>query len=106
MGLRKMKPINSSELWKKRLGDWVVTPYVGCEHGCFHCYCPAMPGVKFFNHGYISVQAVESLMSRHCYNLNFEPLSATSPPTRFPPSPMAAHFFLLLTRTQRPDGPM
>jgi DNA repair photolyase len=47
-----MKPINKSELWKKRLGDWVLNPYIGCEHGCFHCYCPAMPGVKFFNHGH------------------------------------------------------
>jgi DNA repair photolyase len=47
-----MKAVNESELWKKRLGDWVVNPYVGCEHGCFHCYCPAMPGVKFANHGH------------------------------------------------------
>jgi DNA repair photolyase len=44
--------INPSELWKKRLGDWVINPYVGCEHGCYHCYCPAMPGVKFSNHGH------------------------------------------------------
>jgi len=44
--------INPSQLWKKRLGDWVLNPYVGCEHGCFHCYCPAMPGVKFMNHGH------------------------------------------------------
>lgn len=46
-----MNAINPSELWKKRLGDWVVNPYVGCEHGCKFCYCPAMPGVKFFNEG-------------------------------------------------------
>lgn len=44
--------INPSQLWKKRLGDWVLNPYVGCEHGCFHCYCPAMPGVKFANRGH------------------------------------------------------
>ena len=44
--------INPSGLWKKRLGDWVLNPYVGCEHGCYHCYCPAMPGVKFNNHGH------------------------------------------------------
>src|SRR6266571_4922872 len=48
----EMTPINKSELWKKRLGDWVLNDYVGCEHGCLHCYCPAMPGVKFFNHGH------------------------------------------------------
>ena len=47
-----MTPINPSGLWKKRLGDWVLNPYVGCEHGCYHCYCPAMPGVKFNNHGH------------------------------------------------------
>ncbi len=47
-----MTPINPSGLWKKRLGDWVINPYVGCEHGCFHCYCPAMPGVKFNNDGH------------------------------------------------------
>lgn len=45
------RAINPSQLWKKRLGDWVVNPYVGCQHGCAHCYCPAMPGVKFFNGG-------------------------------------------------------
>jgi DNA repair photolyase len=45
-------PINPSGLWKKRLGDWVLNPYVGCEHGCYHCYCPAMPGVKFNNRGH------------------------------------------------------
>lgn len=44
--------ISESQLWKKRLGDWVVNPYIGCEHGCFHCYCPSMPGVKFFNDGH------------------------------------------------------
>jgi DNA repair photolyase len=44
--------ISRSNLWKKRLGDYVVNPYVGCEHGCYHCYCPAMPGVKFFNGGH------------------------------------------------------
>lgn len=44
-----MNAISPSKLWKKRLGDWVINPYVGCEHGCKHCYCPAMPGVKFFN---------------------------------------------------------
>ena len=43
--------ISPSQLWKKHLGDWVINPYVGCEHGCLHCYCPNMPGVKFFNHG-------------------------------------------------------
>lgn len=47
-----MNAISESQLWKKRLGDWVLNPYVGCEHGCFHCYCPAMPGVKFFNQGH------------------------------------------------------
>ena len=44
--------VSLSQLWKKHLGDWVINPYVGCEHGCLHCYCPAMPGVKFFNHGH------------------------------------------------------
>jgi DNA repair photolyase len=46
-----MAIISESKLWKKRLGDWVINPYVGCEHGCKHCYCPAMPGVKFTNGG-------------------------------------------------------
>jgi DNA repair photolyase len=46
-----MTALSKSQLWKKRLGDWVVNPYVGCEHGCLHCYCPAMPGVKFRNGG-------------------------------------------------------
>ena len=46
-----MAVISESKLWKKRLGDWVINPYVGCEHGCKHCYCPAMPGVKFNNEG-------------------------------------------------------
>src|ERR1041385_8063172 len=41
--------ISESALWKKRLGDWVINPYVGREHGCAHCYCPNMPGVKFHN---------------------------------------------------------
>src|SRR5256885_2097757 len=45
-----MNAISESQLWKKRLGDWVLNPYVGCEHGCKHCFCPTMPGVKFFNH--------------------------------------------------------
>jgi DNA repair photolyase len=44
--------ISPSQLWKKRLGDWVLNPYVGCEHGCYHCYCPVMPGVKFANRGH------------------------------------------------------
>ncbi len=46
-----MAIISESKLWKKKLGDWVINPYVGCEHGCKHCYCPAMPGVKFTNQG-------------------------------------------------------
>lgn len=46
-----MKAISESQLWKKRLGDWVVNPFVGCEHGCLHCYCPSMPGVRCFNGG-------------------------------------------------------
>ena len=46
-----MAIISESKLWKKKLGDWVINPYVGCEHGCKHCYCPAMPGVKFINGG-------------------------------------------------------
>ena len=47
-----MAIISESKLWKKKLGDWVINPYVGCEHGCKHCYCPAMPGVKFINNGH------------------------------------------------------
>jgi len=47
-----MAIISDSKLWKKSLGDWVINPYVGCEHGCKHCYCPAMPGVKFINNGH------------------------------------------------------
>src|SRR5690349_14915710 len=50
--INTMKALNPSNLWKKRLGDWVINPYVGCEHGCFHCYCPAMPGVRFNNQGH------------------------------------------------------
>jgi DNA repair photolyase len=50
-GPRKITAISTSKLFKKRLGDWVVNPYVGCEHGCRHCYCPAMVGVKFHNRG-------------------------------------------------------
>ena len=56
-----MKAINKSQLWKKRLGDWVINPYVGCEHGCFHCYCPAMPGVRFRNNGHSQQQWGEYL---------------------------------------------
>src|ERR1035437_2744771 len=41
-----MKPIGSSKLWKKHLGDWGVNVYNGCEHGCVFCYSPAQPGVK------------------------------------------------------------
>lgn len=43
-----MKAINPSGLWKKKLGDWAVNPYLGCEHGCFHCYVPTMPGSAMF----------------------------------------------------------
>lgn len=46
-----MKAINPSKLYKKRLGDHVVNPYLGCEHACAHCYCPAMPGVWAHNGG-------------------------------------------------------
>lgn len=60
-----MKPINPSELWKKRLGDWVINPYVGCEHGCFHCYCPAMPGVRFANHGHTQKEWGTYLYPKH-----------------------------------------
>lgn len=41
--------ISNSKLNKKRLGDWVINVYIGCEQGCVFCYCPNMPGVKFFN---------------------------------------------------------
>ena len=44
-----MKAINPSNLWKKKLGDWAVNPYLGCEHGCFHCYVPTMPGSALFS---------------------------------------------------------
>jgi DNA repair photolyase len=60
-----MTPINPSGLWKKRLGDWVINPYVGCEHGCFHCYCPAMPGVKFNNNGYRQREWGKYLIPKH-----------------------------------------
>src|SRR5664279_5658204 len=43
---QNMKPIGRSQLWKKRLGDWGVNVYAGCEHGCVFCYSPAQPGVK------------------------------------------------------------
>jgi DNA repair photolyase len=58
-------PINPSELWKKRLGDWVINPYVGCEHGCFHCYCPAMPGVRFNNRGRTQAEWGKYLYPKH-----------------------------------------
>jgi len=60
-----MTPINKSGLWKKRLGDWVLNPYVGCEHGCRHCYCPAMPGVKFNNNGHSQQQWGNYLYPKH-----------------------------------------
>jgi DNA repair photolyase len=60
-----MTPINPSGLWKKRLGDWVLNPYVGCEHGCYHCYCPAMPGVKFNNHGHKQAEWGTYLYPKH-----------------------------------------
>src|SRR5664280_1699874 len=60
-----MTPINPSGLWKKRLGDWVINPYVGCEHGCFHCYCPAMPGVKFNNDGHRQQDWGKYLLPKH-----------------------------------------
>jgi DNA repair photolyase len=60
-----MTPINPSGLWKKRLGDWVINPYVGCEHGCYHCYCPAMPGVKFNNDGHKQREWGKYLLPKH-----------------------------------------
>ena len=60
-----MTPINPSGLWKKRLGDWVINPYVGCEHGCYHCYCPAMPGVKFNNNGHRQREWGKYLLPKH-----------------------------------------
>jgi DNA repair photolyase len=60
-----MTPINPSGLWKKRLGDWVINPYVGCEHGCFHCHCPAMPGVKFNNNGHRQNEWGKYLLPKH-----------------------------------------
>lgn len=63
--LASMTPINSSGLWKKRLGDWVINPYVGCEHGCYHCYCPAMPGVKFNNDGHKQREWGKYLLPKH-----------------------------------------
>ncbi len=60
-----MTPINPSGLWKKRLGDWVINPYVGCEHGCYHCYCPAMPGVKFNNDGHKQRDWGKYLLPKH-----------------------------------------
>lgn len=60
-----MTPINPSGLWKKRLGDWVINPYVGCEHGCYHCYCPAMPGVKFNNQGHKQREWGKYLLPKH-----------------------------------------
>jgi DNA repair photolyase len=60
-----MTPINPSGLWKKRLGDWVLNPYVGCEHGCYHCYCPAMPGVKFNNNGHRQREWGKYLLPKH-----------------------------------------
>src|ERR1035441_10110176 len=41
-----MKALGISQLWKKRLGDWGVNVYNGCEHGCAFCYAPSQPGVK------------------------------------------------------------
>jgi DNA repair photolyase len=57
--------INPSQLWKKRLGDRVLNPYVGCEHGCLHCYCPAMPGVRLANHGHTQREWGTYLYPKH-----------------------------------------
>ena len=38
--------IGDSKLFKKRLGDYGVNVYQGCEHGCRFCYAPAQPGVR------------------------------------------------------------
>jgi DNA repair photolyase len=53
-----MKAINPSGLWKKKLGDWALNPYLGCEHGCFHCYVPAMPGSALFSGPVIDAEGV------------------------------------------------
>ncbi len=48
-GIHRLGPA----FWRSRARlDHCRNPYVGCEHGCRHCYYPAMPGVKFFNHGH------------------------------------------------------
>jgi DNA repair photolyase len=57
--------ISESALWKKHLGDWVLNPYVGCEHGCHHCFCPTMPGVKFFNNGHNQREWGKYLIPKH-----------------------------------------
>jgi len=41
-----MTAIGDSKLFKKRLGDFGVNVYQGCEHGCRFCYAPAQPGVR------------------------------------------------------------
>ena len=60
-----MKAVNRSALHKKKLGDWVINTYVGCEHGCRHCYCPAMPGVKFHNEGRTQEEWGHYLVPKH-----------------------------------------